>query len=66
MDSGILVEYQGKSYRYEKPKRAIEILKDLNLNPLEHLVIVDGEIYTEDRVVKEGSKAVIKKVTSAG
>ncbi|AEH51282.1 ubiquitin family protein [Pseudothermotoga thermarum] len=66
MDSRILVEYKGKVYEYEKPKRVIDILKDLNLNPLEHVVIVNDEIYTEDRVVKSGSKVVIKKVTSAG
>ncbi len=66
MDSRILVEYLGKTHEYDKSRRVIEILKDLNLNPLEHVVIVDGEIYTEDRVVRKGSRVVIKKVTSAG
>lgn len=60
------VRYQEKVYDFEKSVTVREILKELNLNPEEHVVVVDGQIYTEDRVIKRGSQVVIYKVTSAG
>ncbi|HOJ89132.1 MAG TPA: hypothetical protein PLP64_04965 [Pseudothermotoga sp.] len=41
-------------------------MKKLNLNSEEHVVVVDDQIYTEDRIVKKGMKVNIFKVTSAG
>ncbi|MCS7174651.1 MAG: hypothetical protein N2250_01085 [Pseudothermotoga sp.] len=43
-----------------------KLLNEMGLNPLEHLVQVDGKLYTEDRIIKLGSRVVIHKVTSAG
>ncbi len=60
------VIYQGKGYHFEKSLTVRELLKKLNLNPEEHVVVVDGQVYTEDRVIKKGSEVVIHKVTSAG
>jgi len=63
--SGITVYYLGKVYHYQKSVLVKKILRDLNLNPEEHLVEVDGKIYTEDRLIK-GGNVTIHKVTSAG
>lgn len=60
------VIYQEKVYEFEKSMPVREVLKKLNLNSEEHVVIVDGQIYTEDRVIKKGSQVVIRKVTTAG
>lgn len=66
MDSSLKIIYQGKVYEFEKSLKVREILKRLNLNFEEHVVVVNGQIYTEDRVIKKGSEVVIHKVTSAG
>ncbi|WP_448523301.1 hypothetical protein [Pseudothermotoga sp.] len=62
----IVVFYQGKTIELEKSLTVKQLLKELRLNPLEHLVQVDGKLYTEDRIIKLGSRIVIHKVTSAG
>lgn len=66
MDNRIIVIYQGKNFEFEKPLTVRKLLSELRLNPLEHLVQVDGKLYTEDRIIKLGSSVVIHKVTSAG
>lgn len=62
----IVVVYQGKTFEFEKPTTVKQLLNELRLNPLEHLVQVDGKLYTEDRTIKPGSRVVIHKVTSTG
>ncbi|MGB9614510.1 MAG: hypothetical protein ACP5KD_00085 [Fervidobacterium sp.] len=60
------VRYEFKTYEFDESLKGIELLKRLNLNPEEHLIIVDGEIYTEDRVIKKDREVTIVKVTSSG
>jgi sulfur carrier protein len=62
----IVVFYQGKTIELEKSLTVKQLLKELRLNPLEHLVQVDGKLYTEDRIIKLGSRVIIHRVTSAG
>ncbi|MBC7123065.1 MAG: hypothetical protein H5T94_07530 [Pseudothermotoga sp.] len=50
----------------EKSLTVKQLLKELRLNPLEHLVQVDGKLYTEDRLIRVGSRVIIHRVTSAG
>lgn len=67
MDSRrIVVFYQGKTIELEKSLTVKQLLKELRLNPLEHLVQVDGKLYTEDRIIELGSRVIIHRVTSAG
>ncbi|MEN3007895.1 MoaD/ThiS family protein [Pseudothermotoga sp.] len=66
MDNRIIVTYKGKTFEIEKPLTVKKLLNEMGLNPLEHLVQVDGKLYTEDRIIKLGSRVVIHKVTSAG
>ncbi|KAF2957448.1 sulfur transfer protein involved in thiamine biosynthesis [Thermotoga sp. Ku-13t] len=62
----IVVVYQGRTFEFEKSMTVKQLLNELRLNPLEHLVQVDGKLYTEDRTIKPGSQVVIRRVTSAG
>jgi sulfur carrier protein len=62
----IVVFYQGKTIELEKSLTVKQLLKELRLNPLEHLVQVDGKLYTEDRIIELGSRVIIHRVTSAG
>lgn len=62
----IIVLYQGKMIELEKSLTVKQLLKELRLNPLEHLVQVDGKLYTEDRLIRVGSRVIIHRVTSAG
>lgn len=64
MDNSVEVSYQGKIYKFEGSVLVKDILKKLNLNPEEHVVVVDDQIYTEDRRVNKGMKVIIHKVTS--
>ncbi|HOJ93818.1 MAG TPA: hypothetical protein PK390_01140 [Fervidobacterium nodosum] len=60
------VYYEFKVYEFEESFRGYELLKRLNLNKEEHLIVVDGELYTEDRVIKKDKEVKIVKVTSSG
>lgn len=62
----MLVKYDYKTYQFDESMRGYELLKKLGLNPEEHLIIVDGELYTEDRVIKKDKEVLIVKVTSSG
>jgi sulfur carrier protein len=66
VDNRITVNYQGRTYKFEGSIKVIDILKKLGLNSEEHVVLVNGEIYTEDRMVKIDSNVEIHRVTSAG
>ncbi len=64
---GIKVVYDNKEYLFEKEKmKIIAILKNLQLNPEEHIVVVNEQLYTEDRVVSSLDEIRIFKVTSSG
>lgn len=60
------VEYEFKVYEFNESLKGHDLLKRLNLNPEEHLIIVDDELYTEDRVIKKDKDVKIVKVTSSG
>lgn len=60
------VFYEFKIYEFNESMRGYDLLKKLGLNPEEHLLIVDGELYTEDRVIKKDKEVKIVKVTSSG
>jgi sulfur carrier protein len=62
----VKVFYEFKIYEFNESMRGYDLLKKLGLNPEEHLLIVDGELYTEDRVIKKDKEVKIVKVTSSG
>jgi sulfur carrier protein len=61
----VKVFYEFKIYEFNESMRGYDLLKKLGLNPEEHLIIVDGELYTEDRVIKKDKEVKIVKVTSS-
>ncbi|MFN6991266.1 MAG: hypothetical protein ACK4MM_00950 [Fervidobacterium sp.] len=60
------VKYEFKTYEFDKSLKGYELLERLQLNPEEHLIIVDNELYTEDRIIKKDKDVEIVKVTSSG
>ncbi|MEJ5257538.1 MAG: hypothetical protein WHS64_04730 [Fervidobacterium sp.] len=60
------VFYEYQTFEFDESLRGYELLKKLGLNPEEHLIIVDGELYTEDRVIRKDKEVKIVKVTSSG
>jgi len=62
----VKVYYEFQTYEFNESLRGYDILKRLGLNPEEHLIIVDGQLYTEDRVIKKDMEVKIVKVTSSG
>lgn len=60
------VKYEFKTYEFNESLRGYELLKRLQLNPEEHLIIVGNELYTEDRIIKKDKDVKIVKVTSSG
>ncbi len=43
-----------------------DLLKELGINPVSHLAILNGELVTEDEELKEGDELDIKEVVSGG
>lgn len=60
------VSYEGKIFEFDESMRGYDLLKRLGLNPEEHLIVVDGELYTEDRIIRADRNVTIVKVTSSG
>ncbi|MFN4200410.1 MAG: hypothetical protein ACK4FU_03990 [Fervidobacterium gondwanense] len=60
------VFYEYQTFEFNESLRGYELLKRLGLNPEEHLIIVEDELYTEDRVIRKDKEVKIVKVTSSG
>ncbi len=62
-----------KSEREEEPKEVntnaktvAEFLEEQELNPVIHVVSLDGEVVTEDEELAEGNELKVQKVVSGG
>jgi len=62
----VKVFYEYQTFEFNESLRGYELLKRLGLNPEEHLIIVEDELYTEDRVIRKDKEVKIVKVTSSG
>jgi sulfur carrier protein len=62
----VKVEHKGKIEELQNPKTVKNLLKMLNLNENEVLVSVNGELATEDTVIKDGDSVKIIDVISGG
>ncbi len=63
----IKVEYMGKIYTFDKKRINVGSLLDrLSLNPEMHLVVVNGELRTEDEFIMDGEDCKIIRVVSGG
>lgn len=63
----IKVEYMGKIYTFDGKRINVGSLLDkLSLNPETHLVVVNGELRTEDEFIMDGENCKIIRVISGG
>lgn len=62
----MVVEFEGKVHSFDGPTRVRDLLARLSLNSEAVIVVVNGVLATEDRMVKEGENVKIIKVVSGG
>ena len=57
---------RGTGYEVDENQTIGAALKSVDLQPELHLAVLDGELVTEDRIVKEGETYRIVAVVSGG
>ena len=62
----MVIKVGHKTLNIKGSKKVREILKELDLNPEAHLVVVNGKLATEDETVDEDATVKIVKVVSGG
>ena len=62
----MVIKVAHKTLTIKGSKKVREILKELDLNPEAHLVVVNGKLVTEDETVDEDATVKIVKVVSGG
>ncbi len=60
------VKFGDKTHTFERDLKVRDLLKELKLNPEEVIVIRNGEVVTEDEVVRVGDEIEIVRVISGG
>lgn len=55
-----------RRFEVKGPKRARELLRDLNLIPEAHLVIRGNDLVTEDELLKDEDQVEVRPVISGG
>ncbi len=63
----IKVIYRGKEIELpEKEIKAVELLRKLDLSPLSSLVVKNGEVVSEEDILKEGDEVRVINAISGG
>ncbi len=62
----VLLSHPERTVEIKGPKKARELLRDLNLVVEAHLVIRGDELITEDELIKDGDQVEIRPVISGG
>jgi sulfur carrier protein ThiS len=62
----IKVFYRNKEWKLENISTVRDVLKQLNVNPQTVLVAVEGELVTEDHILKNGDTVTLIDVISGG
>lgn len=62
----ILLSHPSRSVEIKGPKRAKDLLRELNLIVEAHLVIRDNELVTEDEILLDKDQIEIRPVISGG
>lgn len=60
------VEWDGKSYEFEKPLLVSKLFEHFSANRESHLVIVNGKLVTEDHKLAREDEVKIVRVISGG
>lgn len=66
MPETIKVQYSGKVHEYEGPMSAKKLLEIMGLNRESVLVVRNGELVTEDEILKPEDEILIINVISGG
>lgn len=62
----VLLSHPERTVEIRGPKKARELLRELNLVLEAHLVIRGDELITEDELIKDGDLVEIRPVISGG
>ncbi len=62
----VLLSHPERTVDIKGPKKARELLRELNLVTEAHLVIRGDELITEDELIKDGDQVEIRPVISGG
>ena len=57
---------RGKEYEIKPNQTLLQALKSLNLQPEAYLAVLNGELITEDQVLREGQMVSLVAVISGG
>jgi sulfur carrier protein len=62
----VQLSHPDRQVEVKGPKRARELLRDLNLIPEAHLVIRGDDLVTEDEILRDGDAVEVRPVISGG
>lgn len=62
----MIVEWEGKTHEIETEMNVRDLLEYFSLNREAFLVVVDGNLVTEDRRIKKHERVKIVRVVSGG
>lgn len=65
-ESAMKVEWDGKSYEFEKPLLVSRLFEHFSANRESYLVIVNGKLVTEDHKLAREDEVKIVRVISGG
>ncbi len=62
----VVVKLRGQSWEVEGNRRAREVVRELGLNPESYLIVRDGELITDDTLLRPGDRVELIAVISGG
>ncbi len=66
MSEKVKIRLRQKTWEVEPGKRARSVLKELYINPESHLIVVNGEMVTDDTILKPGDEVLLVPAISGG
>ena len=66
MSEKVKVTLRRQTWEVEPGKTARETVKELGLNPESHLIVVNGEMVTDDTILRPGDEVLLVAAISGG
>lgn len=66
MSEKVTVELRRQKWEVEPGKTARETIKELQLNPESYLIVRNGEMITDDTILKPGDEVLLVAAISGG
>ena len=66
MSEKVKVTLRRQTWEVEPGKTARETVKELGLNPESHLIVVNGEMVTDDTILQPGDEVLLVAAISGG